>query len=158
MSIVRKHYPRTRRPLQHGLSLVELLVAMTVGLLLTAGVLTVFVNSKQTYRVQDNLSHLQENGRFALILLGNALRMAGYKTDPINDTRLVFPTGAIYGTDTTGSPDAISISFQGAADGTTRDCLGNSVGASVMSTNRFFIDNNDLALKCTSSGTYSALG
>ncbi len=109
MSIVHKHYPRTRLPLQHGLTLVELLVAMTVGLLLTAGVLTVFVNSSQTYRVQDNLSHLQENGRFALILLGNALRMAGYKTDPINETgafpKVQFPTATtIFGTETTRKP------------------------------------------------------
>ena len=150
MRRVRKHPLGIPSPLQRGLSLVELLVAMAVGLLLTAGVLTIYVNSGQTYRVQDNLSRLQENGRFALILVGNALRMTGFKTDPAKPHTNVFPTGAVSTTDPTANPDTITVSFQGASDGTTRDCLGNTVAASVTSANTFFIAGNEL--KCTSSG------
>jgi type IV pilus assembly protein PilW len=167
MLTVRRHHVSAGHPLQQGLSLVELLVAMAVGLLLTAGVLTIFVNSRQTYRVQDNLAHLQESGRFALVLLGNALRMAGFKTDPENKSTSVFPKGAVcinptapfavLCTETTGSPDPIAISFQGAADGTTRDCLGNAVPASQPFVNEFFIASNNLNCRSTNTATGSSL-
>lgn len=64
---------------QHrGFSMVELMVAMTLGIILTGGVVQIYINSKQTYRMQDNESRLQENGRFALQYLSKDLRMAGF--------------------------------------------------------------------------------
>ena len=134
-------------PVQHGVGLVELLVAMAIGLLLTAGIIQIFSGSRQTYRVQEDLSHIQENGRFALIQLGNIVRMAGFKTDP-TDT-LTFATGAITGTETTGGPDQVSVFFQGESDGTTFDCLGNPVAASATVVNTFSINSN--SLRCASS-------
>ena len=62
---------------QHGLSLVELMVAITLSLLLTLGVIQIFSSSKQTYQVQDALNRLQENARFALDFLTYDIRMAG---------------------------------------------------------------------------------
>jgi type IV pilus assembly protein PilW len=60
-----------------GLTLIELLVALVMGLVLMAGVVTVFVSNKQTYQLQDAMSRLQENGRLALLLLERDLRNAG---------------------------------------------------------------------------------
>lgn len=62
---------------QVGFSLVEIMVAMVAGLLLTAGIGQVYLGAKQTYNTQDQLSRLQENGRYALELLSRDLRMAG---------------------------------------------------------------------------------
>ena len=150
MRKVRKHHISKLYPMQHGFSLVELLVAMAIGLLLTAGVMQIFSSSKQTYRVQDNLSRLQESGRFAIIQVGNILRMTGFKTDPTDI--ITFATGAVTGTDPTGNPDQVSVSFQGASDGTTIDCIGNTVPASTISVNVFSIINNNL--RCAAiSGT-----
>lgn len=61
-----------------GLSLVELMIAMLVGLLLTAAVIQVFISSKNTFRMQESMARLQENGRFAVSYLANDIRMAGY--------------------------------------------------------------------------------
>lgn len=61
-----------------GVSLVELMVAITIGLIITAAISTVFVTSKQTYNTQDKLARLQENGRFALQFIAKDLRLAGY--------------------------------------------------------------------------------
>ncbi|MGB5408926.1 MAG: PilW family protein [Thiogranum sp.] len=150
MQKVSKHHMSKLCQLQHGFSLVEILVAMAIGLLLTAGLIQILSGSKQTYRVQDNLSRLQENGRFAIVQLGNSIRMAGFKTDPTDTT--TFAAGAVTGTDTTGNPDQISVSFQGASDGTTIDCIGNTVPASTVIVNQFSINNNNL--RCVStSGT-----
>lgn len=70
-----KHFV-TRK--QVGLSLVELMVALVLGLLLSAGVITIFISAKQDYQVQDAVSQVQENGRFSLEFLANDIRMAGY--------------------------------------------------------------------------------
>jgi type IV pilus assembly protein PilW len=68
---------RARHPL-HGFSLVELMVAMTVGLILLVGISSVFVTSKATYHTSDEFSRLQENARFALQTLVRDIRLAGY--------------------------------------------------------------------------------
>jgi type IV pilus assembly protein PilW len=62
----------------HGFSLIELLVAMVLGLILMSGVISVFINSKQGYVQQDASSQMQENARFALEMINRETRMAGY--------------------------------------------------------------------------------
>lgn len=64
---------------QHGLSLVELMVAMALSLLLMLGVMQIFLSSKQTYSTNVALSRVQESGRFALDFLARDIRNAGYK-------------------------------------------------------------------------------
>ncbi|MBF0190703.1 MAG: PilW family protein [Magnetococcales bacterium] len=71
--------PETRRQRhQGGFSLMELLIALGLGLVVISGILTILSSTKQTYRLNDNLSRIQENGRFAMELLSRELRMAGY--------------------------------------------------------------------------------
>lgn len=64
---------------QVGLSLVELMIAITLSLLLIAGVLQIFLSSKQTYATNNALSRVQESGRFAMDFLTYDIRNAGYK-------------------------------------------------------------------------------
>lgn len=63
---------------QKGLTLIELMIALVLGLLLVAGVIQIFVANKQTYRVTDAHSRLQDNARFALEILSRDIRSAGY--------------------------------------------------------------------------------
>ena len=63
---------------QTGLSLIEIMISLLRGAFLLGGVLQIFIGSKQTYRMQENLSRLQENGRLALDLIGRDIRMTGY--------------------------------------------------------------------------------
>lgn len=63
---------------QKGLSLIELMVAMLIGLILIAGIGNIFIDSKRTYSFQQGLARIQENGRMALEFLGRDIRMAGY--------------------------------------------------------------------------------
>jgi type IV pilus assembly protein PilW len=64
---------------QTGMSLIEIMIALLIGAFLIGGVLEIFINSKQTYRMQEGLSRLQENGRFALDFLAKDIRKAGYR-------------------------------------------------------------------------------
>ena len=60
------------------MTLLELLIAMTIGLLLLVGILVIYVQTNQSYRVSDSTSRLQESARFAFDLLSREIRMAGY--------------------------------------------------------------------------------
>ncbi|MGA9851439.1 MAG: PilW family protein [Gammaproteobacteria bacterium] len=63
---------------QTGLSLIELMIAMVVGLVLMAGVLSIFLSSRQSYGINSAVAQIQENGRFALNFVSTDARKAGY--------------------------------------------------------------------------------
>jgi len=70
-----------RNPARHfarGLSLVELMVALVIGALLIAGAVTVFMQSRNTYRASDTVSRMQEAGRYALDVISPDVRLAGF--------------------------------------------------------------------------------
>lgn len=89
----------SRHYTQQGLSLVEVMVAMTIGLILMAGVVQVFISSKSSSRLNASIGQLQEDGRFALNFLNRDIRMAGYagctRYGPITNT-LNNPTNLAY--------------------------------------------------------------
>lgn len=62
----------------HGFTLVELMVAMTIGLIILAAVATIFATSRSTYVLEEGLSRVQEAGRFGAEFIATDLRMAGY--------------------------------------------------------------------------------
>lgn len=62
---------------QCGLSLIELMIAMVLGLLVTLGVVNLFLTTRTVYRQNENLARIQENARFAFEFLGREIREAG---------------------------------------------------------------------------------
>ena len=70
--------PKYRSHRQAGVGLVEIMVAVTLSLILMAGLVQVYTGNKQTYRIQESLSRVQENGRFALDFITRDLRSAGF--------------------------------------------------------------------------------
>lgn len=61
-----------------GLSIVELMVALTIGLILLAALTRLFAVSRSTYTLEEGLARVQESGRFAIEFLAQDIRMAGY--------------------------------------------------------------------------------
>lgn len=61
-----------------GFSLVELMIALTLGLLLSAGIMSVYLSSKTNFAQDEEVARLQENGRFAINFLSNNISMAGF--------------------------------------------------------------------------------
>jgi type IV pilus assembly protein PilW len=64
---------------QHGMSLIEIMIALLLGAFLLGGVIKIFIGSKQNYRMQENLSRIQESGRFSLEFLSRDIRMADFR-------------------------------------------------------------------------------
>lgn len=153
-----------------GFTMVELLVAMTVGLLLTVAVAQLFIGSRRTYATTDDLSRMQENMRYAHDLLTRNVRLIGYMSSP---NRYSVDTDGFTGVYTGGNlplqatngagtaSDTFTAKFQGsndafgAPDGAVIDCLGNAVGAATIVTNIFSIGldavSNSPGLFCQSS-------
>jgi len=61
-----------------GITLIELMVALSIGSFLMIGAVTVFMQSRTTFRVNESVSRLQENARFVLDAMEPDLRMAHF--------------------------------------------------------------------------------
>ena len=88
-----------------GFSLVELMVAVVIGLLVLAAVTTILVNSKKNYTVQDSLARLQENARFAVDSITRGMRMSGHfgcAHEPLKATQNQLAVGGTLYNATTG--------------------------------------------------------
>lgn len=63
---------------QRGVTLIELLVSLVIGGLLIAGAVSVYMQSRNTYRVTESAARLQEVARYALDTIEPDVRMAGF--------------------------------------------------------------------------------
>jgi type IV pilus assembly protein PilW len=143
-----------------GFTLIELMVAVTIGLLLTLVVANLFLSSRATYQTTDEMSRMQENIRYAYQLLTRTVHLSGFRSSPNTYASTIFPAGtqAITGTDGGGTAsDSFTVRYQGSgtgtgtgADGSVVDCQGGEVDAGVMATATFSIGagTNGTALLC----------
>lgn len=79
-----------------GVSLVEIMVSLALGLVLVTGVLSLYRSTHLTFRNHESLARLQESGRFALELMTREIREAGLTPcgSPLTANLLVSPAGA----------------------------------------------------------------
>jgi type IV pilus assembly protein PilW len=76
----RRHAPVGRhaaRARMRGLTLVELMISMMLGLLVVGSASAIFISNRQTYRATEGLGRVQENGRMAFEMMARDLREAG---------------------------------------------------------------------------------
>lgn len=144
---------------QLGVSLVELMVAMTIGLILLAALGYLFLGTRQTSRTQDDLSRLQETGRIALDVIGQMVRHAKYVDYPNTNWDTAHP-GILWLVASNGAgtaADSMTVRFEPITTGDT-DCTGaNVVNASLPHNNlvqaTLSIDGSDL--KCNGGILFS---
>lgn len=60
-----------------GVSLIELMIALVLGLLVVSAAIGIFISNRQVFRATDNLSYVQENARVAFEIMARELRQAG---------------------------------------------------------------------------------
>lgn len=83
---------------QQGLSLIELMIAMVLGLIVITALLNIFMGTRRSTDFSDGLRAMQENGRYGIATLQQGLRLAGYTPD--TNTGLV-PLDISAGSETT---------------------------------------------------------
>lgn len=143
IAIIRGNVHRPVPP-QRGFSLVEIMVAVTLGIILLGGTIQIYLSSKNGYRLQDGIASMQENGRYAIHVLRENILKAGYPKISNIDP---FDPGKTFNNDADTS-DQITVQYQSDAAVTT-DCLGNNASGTV--TNALSITNN--ILSCLGSGS-----
>ncbi len=170
MTDIRQHltmYSRKRKAIQKGFTLVEIMIALTLGIIISASIIQVFVSNSMTDRLNRAVASTQESGRYIISRMRNELLMVGLY-DPLNpnlsdivDTAeeqsflrnhpVPLPgdfvnrvkLGAIDGAD--GADDTLVVSLQG-----LRDCRGYKLGYAddeeFYVVNEYFVSGNKL--KC----------
>jgi Tfp pilus assembly protein PilW len=84
---------------QFGITLIELMISMMLGLGLVAGVGQLFVQSQKSFRLQQNLSDMTDDATFILESLAKGLLLAGYSDG--GDTNFGSDTTAVLGSSPT---------------------------------------------------------
>ena len=85
---------------QRGFTLVEIMVAMAIGLVVAAVVVTMFAASSRSYRVTDAMGDLQEAGRIAMSTLQRDAHVVGFRGCNSNNVRNTAPITNIQATPT----------------------------------------------------------
>jgi type IV pilus assembly protein PilW len=163
------------KPSQNGVALIEVLVALVIGLVVVGAVLATYLSTGQSGRLQLAFAQMDEDAQIGLRILSSELRMAGYarpvsqdaETSELNKTyngRPVFGCDRGFRTAAANTPaecggsvnsPAIEITYEADLDnsvvteGKPSDCLGNSFqeGETGFTYNRFRANSD--ALQCT---------
>lgn len=85
-----------------GVSLIELMVSLTIGLVILAGTLAVYSKARDIYSSNDAVSRLQENARYAMSMIESDLRMGNF-------WGLMSRSSFIENSACSGSPSSISV-------------------------------------------------
>jgi len=151
-----------------GFTLIELMIAMMLGLFILAGIFQIIISSKKTYQVTNYSAFLQEDLRTVTHNISHLLRITGYRTSPWIrplDSFLVDATFEDAGQTLIGNDgekntdsDSLSLRFQGSGDGEGNpdgdvvDCIGNAVDANDIATIKLEIikEGGVGVLHCTS--------
>ncbi len=109
---------------QSGFSLIELMISILLGLILTIGVVSVYIESKNNYQSEDQLARIQENGRYALTLLKRELTLGGFyagnlETDDMTPSTLSSDCASNWALNTTDPLDLINDFNPSASNPTT---------------------------------------
>ena len=150
---------------QQGLTLLELMVALVLGLLIVAAGLAVFLNAQRAMGFQTSMGDIQQNANFGLSMLTQDLRHANLNTPSAQrvNNKLVgsgiafdgvnFPSSVNTNTDdsftaqrasddaTKGKSDQITMQFMPDVRGDDQfDCEGNAMVAGRTYVYRYYLD------------------
>jgi type IV pilus assembly protein PilW len=133
-----------------GLTLIELMIAMLISLMLMVGAVSIFIGSKKTFKLEEDLSRVQENFRYIADRLTKDLSLTGYTGCilPYQDNsatvsnRLSGTSGVrwvVQGTEggSPTAPDSLTISYAKPSGGA--DVL---VGSGMNTTDPIYISTN----------------
>jgi type IV pilus assembly protein PilW len=136
---------------QRGFTLLEIMIAMSIGLFLTGALLTIVQTNKAVFVNQSQLEQMQDSQRMAMTLMADVIQSAGYFPDPTtnNAAGTLVANGAfansqgIAGVFNAAAPgDSISVRYVTAGGDGILNCSGlsNPVGgANTIYVNQFAV-------------------
>ena len=141
---------------EHGFTLIELMIAITIALFLCGSMVAVVFAVRSSFKTQDGLVRMQENARFMLSVMNTTVHNAGYFPNPLATTALTafptpatpngnattFATGQFITGATSAGGDSLNVRFQSASGDGLMNCQGaaNTSGADVVYTSSFSVN------------------
>jgi type IV pilus assembly protein PilW len=163
--------PRLRAPRHNrGFTLVEILIALLIGLFLMGALITIVQANRTVFGNQNQLAQMQDSERMAMTMIADVIQSAGYFPDPTTNTLATSLTAAtpfavgqsISGTYSATAPgDQIYVRYMTAGGDGILNCSGqsntNPVGTTQLYVNWFQVvipaGSTTGQLVCTMNGT-----
>ena len=124
---------------QLGLSLIELMISMFIGLFLLGGITSTYVHSKKSSIHRDQLSLLEDNGRMALEILSKTIQHTGYTSNTGAPLDSKFLTGTVVSNGCTTGSNVLSTSIF-PSNATLDNNDGDSIGIINLGDDSVFTD------------------
>jgi type IV pilus assembly protein PilW len=156
----RRTMDRYKRRQEHGFTLIELMISVTIGLFLIGGAVAIVASTGSTFKAQTQLAQLQDNERLAMTFMAEVIESGGYFPNPkLYQASSVMPVvagtfatagQAIFGThSTTAAGDTVYVRFGAGLNDNVFGCTGASnttVAAYDTYTNLFWVKNTGLGV------------
>ena len=157
-------------PYRHsGMTLIELMIAMTLSLILAGGAIVLFVNTKSTYSLQQAVGRMQSDGNAAMTLLEQQIRLAGYPEDSLTlESGIVGTRGdsytvqatATYFSQTESSDNSLIFQYE-APSNQFRNCAGETFAEGDVISVRIALSDPDGdgigSLRCEGAASFADL-
>jgi type IV pilus assembly protein PilW len=152
-----------------GMSMVELLVALLIGLFLLGGLLTLVQDNRRAFGAQNQLAQLQDSERLAMTMMTNVIQMSGYFPNPAQNTAAstmgvlgpMEPGQALIGTSNAVPPgDSITVRYATALGDGIPNCIGtsNTTDPVITYVNTFSVSNGQLVCTRENNVSYPLVG
>jgi type IV pilus assembly protein PilW len=144
------------RAMNHkGFTLIEILIAMTIGLFLMGALLTIVQTNRRVFGEQSQLAQMQDNQRIAMTMMGDVIQSAGYYPNPVINTLTTalnasgpFAVGQSISGTVAPPFDTISVRYMTAGQDGILNCSGgsnlNPLGTTAVYVNTFSVFNGQL--------------
>jgi type IV pilus assembly protein PilW len=167
------HLHSSGRRHHSGFTLIELMVAITLGIFLIGGLLMMVQSTRNAFGNQQLLAQLQDNERLVMTFMAEVVESTGYFPNPVlyvNTNVFTAPSGvfltpgqAVFGTRNAAAPgDTVTIRYAALLNDNVFNCRGltnKAVAPYDVFVNKFWVDNtnpNNPVLTCTVSSTVIA--
>ena len=148
---------------QQGLGMIEVMIALTIGLVLLAGVASVFTSMRRTAHDAEALSKVQNQQRQAMYFMHLAVSGLGYIATPLTSSATsLFPvTGnflagqTLLGTGSNAGTDTLSVRFSASTNGGQQGC------SSSLTAGHVYIDSYSISggyLRCIETDSTAGTG
>jgi type IV pilus assembly protein PilW len=152
----------SRRPVQGGFTLIEIMISLVIALFLIGGLVTILQHNRATFAMQQQMAQLQDGERLAMTMITNVVETAGYFPNPLlNSAAVSMPASANFAT--AGTPviigtagfnpqgDSVTVRYAPALNDNTYNCQGgkNTTTAPFDSWENTFSVNAQKQLVCT---------
>jgi type IV pilus assembly protein PilW len=152
------------RATHQGFTLLELMIAMTIGLFLAGALVTVVQTNKKVFLNQNQLEQMQDGQRMAMTLMADIIQTAGYFPDPttnkLSSTLVASGSFANSQAITGAAGDSISVRYMTAPLDNILNCngLSNTTAGNVVYVNQFAVIAGQLVCTDQTGTAYPLVG